>query len=135
MNSHNFFHHRFLHYFISFRFGEFPFDLRSVIDNIQINFNCFLKRKAKAINLKLLDDYSGPVLALWRGSPYEVAADMMACCFVGSRSLWCVIGFWLLIYPKQSWILKGILNFWKLDYYYSDNYFSLKLEMTLKSTT
>ena len=43
MNYHNFFRHRFFHYFISFRFGEFPSVLRSVIDNKQINFNCFFK--------------------------------------------------------------------------------------------
>ena len=43
--------------------------------------------KAKTANLKLLDDYSGPILALQRGSPCEAAADMMARCFVGGRSL------------------------------------------------
>ena len=43
MNSRNFFHHRFFHYFISFRFGEFSSALRSVIDNKQINFHCFFK--------------------------------------------------------------------------------------------
>ena len=32
--------------------------------------------KAKTVNLKLLDNYSGPVLALWGGSPREVAVDM-----------------------------------------------------------
>ena len=56
--------------------------------------------KAKTVNLKLLDDYSGPVLALRRGSPCQVAADMLVCCFVRCHSMWCLVGLWILIYQK-----------------------------------
>ena len=43
--------------------------------------------KAKLVNLKPLDDYSGLVLALRVGSPCEEAADMLARCFVGGYAL------------------------------------------------
>ena len=43
--------------------------------------------KAKTVNLKLLDDCSGPVLASRRRSPCEAAAAMMARCLVGGRLL------------------------------------------------
>ena len=37
------FHHRVFDYFKSFRFREFPSALINVLDNKQINFNCFFK--------------------------------------------------------------------------------------------
>ena len=49
--------------------------------------------KAYIVNLKLLDRYSGPVLALWTVPPCEVVGGLVARCFVESRSLSCLTVF------------------------------------------